>query len=81
MALQIRSAIRHDVAALVALMTTFYAESNFALPSGPAARTFALHVEVGPENHTARRLYARAGYVDSGHRFLSLSASGPAHAA
>lgn len=155
MALEIRSAIRDDVAALVALMTTFYAESNFALPSGPAARTFetllsdprlggvwiaevggeavghvvltvcfsmeygglrgfiddlyvrpdarghgaaagllaaareaaldrgvrALHVEVGPENHTARRLYARAGYADSGHLFLSLPLAAPVHAA
>jgi L-amino acid N-acyltransferase YncA len=32
----------------------------------------ALHVEVGPENLTARRLHARAGYVESGHLFLSV---------
>jgi GNAT superfamily N-acetyltransferase len=30
----------------------------------------ALHVEVGPDNVVARRLYARAGYADSGHLFL-----------
>lgn len=40
----------------------------------------ALHVEVGPENQTAQRLYARAGYVDSGHQFLSLPLAAPVHA-
>lgn len=40
----------------------------------------ALHVEVGPENQTARRLYARAGYVESGHLFLSLPLAAPVHA-
>lgn len=40
----------------------------------------ALHVEVGPENETARRLYARAGYVDSGHLLLSLPLAAPVHA-
>jgi len=40
----------------------------------------ALHVEVGPENATARRLYARAGYVDSGHLLLSLPMAAPVHA-
>ena len=39
----------------------------------------ALHVEVGPENQIARRLYARAGYADSGHLFLSLSLAAPVH--
>jgi ribosomal protein S18 acetylase RimI-like enzyme len=39
----------------------------------------ALHVEVGPENEMARRLYARAGYVDSGHLFLSLPLAAPVH--
>ena len=41
----------------------------------------ALHVEVGAENPTARRLYARAGYVESGHLFLSLPLAAPVHAA
>jgi len=41
----------------------------------------SLHVEVGPENPTARRLYARAGYVESGHLFLSLPLAAPVHAA
>jgi GNAT superfamily N-acetyltransferase len=41
----------------------------------------ALHVEVGPDNHVARRLYARAGYADSGHLFLSLALASPVHAA
>src|SRR5689334_5059481 len=39
----------------------------------------ALHVEVGPENGTARRLYARAGYAESGHLFLSLPLAPPLH--
>ena len=41
----------------------------------------ALHVEVGPDNAVARRLYARAGYADSGHLFLSLPLAAPVHAA
>jgi GNAT superfamily N-acetyltransferase len=40
----------------------------------------ALHVEAGPENATARRLYERAGYTDSGHLFLSLPLNAPVHA-
>jgi ribosomal protein S18 acetylase RimI-like enzyme len=40
----------------------------------------ALHVEVGPENATARRLYERAGYADSGHLFLTLPLDAPVHA-
>ena len=39
----------------------------------------ALHVEVGPDNGVARRLYARAGYVDSGHLFMSLPLAAPVH--
>lgn len=39
----------------------------------------ALHVEVGPDNDTARRLYGRAGYTDSGHVFLSLPLAAPTH--
>ena len=39
----------------------------------------ALHVEVGPDNAIARRLYARAGYADSGHVFLSLPLDTPVH--
>src|SRR4051812_40720874 len=41
----------------------------------------ALHVEVGPDNHVARRLYARAGYADSGHMLLTLPLAAPVHAA
>ena len=41
----------------------------------------ALHVEVGPDNEVARRLYTRAGYVDSGHLLLSLPLAAPVHAA
>jgi ribosomal protein S18 acetylase RimI-like enzyme len=41
----------------------------------------ALHVEVGPENDVALRLYARAGYADSGHRLLTLPLAAPVHAA
>jgi len=41
----------------------------------------ALHVEVGPENAIARRVYSRAGYVDSGHLFYSLPLASPVHVA
>ena len=52
-----------------------------AVRSACAARGVrALHVEVGPENATARRLYARAGYVESGHLLLSLPLAAPVHA-
>ncbi len=40
----------------------------------------AMHVEVGPENETARRLYARADYVDSGHLLLTHPLATPVHA-
>ena len=40
----------------------------------------ALHVEVGPDNHVARRLYVRSGYVDSGHLLLSQPLEAPVHA-
>ena len=150
----IRPATANDVPALVALMTAFYAEADYPLPAGPAARAFhtlladhrlggiwlaevdgaavghavltlsfsmeygglrgfvddlyvspavrgrgvglallgavrsacaergvrALHVEVGPENATARRLYARAGYAESGHLLLTLPLAPPVHA-
>lgn len=153
MTVQIRPATEADIPTLVALMTAFYAESDFPLPVGPATRAFealladprlggvwvaeeghaaighavltlcfsmeygglrgfiddlyvrpeargqgaaaallaalrtaavargvrALHVEVGPDNHTARRLYARAGYTESGHLFLSLPLAAPVH--
>lgn len=155
MPLEIRSATPADIPALVALMTTFYAESNFPLPSGPATRAFealladpslggvwlaecdgaavghavltigfsmeygglrgviddlyvrpesrgqgaggrlldalraaatargvrSLHVEVGPDNARARRLYERAGYSESGHLPLRLPLASPVHAA
>jgi ribosomal protein S18 acetylase RimI-like enzyme len=154
MTLLIRSATAADIPALMALMTSFYAEADFPLPAAPATRAFetlvadprlggvllateggeavghavltlsfsmeygglrafvddlyvspaarargvgyallcavrsecaargvrALHVEVGPENGQARRLYARAGYVDSGHLLLSLPLASPVHA-
>ena len=41
----------------------------------------ALHVEVGSDNDTARRLYVRGGYADSGHLLLSLPLAPPIHAA
>lgn len=40
----------------------------------------ALHVEVGPDNAIARRLYGRAGYVDSGHLLLTLPLATAVHA-
>ena len=40
----------------------------------------ALHVEVGPENDAARRLYTQAGFRESGHLFLSLPLAAPVHA-
>jgi ribosomal protein S18 acetylase RimI-like enzyme len=40
----------------------------------------ALHVEVGPENLTARGLYERSGYMNSGHQLLSLQLASPMHA-
>jgi ribosomal protein S18 acetylase RimI-like enzyme len=39
----------------------------------------SLHVEVGSDNDAARRLYERAGYVESGHLFLSLPLATPVH--
>lgn len=39
----------------------------------------ALHVEVGPDNRVARRVYERAGYRDSGHLFLSHPLAAPVH--
>lgn len=155
MVLEIRPATAADIPTLVALMSAFYAESDFPLSVGPATAAFqallaeprlggawlaeldgtavghvvltlcfsmeygglrgfiddlyvhpaargqgagasllataraaavergvrALHVEVGPANQTARRLYARAGYVESGHLFLSLPLAAPVHAA
>lgn len=41
----------------------------------------ALHVEVGPDNAAARRVYARAGFADSGHLLLTLPLAPPTHAA
>ena len=142
-----------DVPQLVALMSAFYAESDFPLPTAPATRAFteligdpglgrvwlleadgvpvghvvltlcysmeygglrgfvddlfvmrahrgqglaaiglaavreactdlgvrALHVEVGPGNDVARRLYERAGLRDSGHLLLTLPLAAPVH--
>ena len=39
----------------------------------------ALHVEVGPDNEVARRVYARAGFADSGHLLYSLPLASPVH--
>ncbi len=41
----------------------------------------ALHVEVGPDNDAARRVYARAGFADGGHLLLTLPLAPPVHAA
>jgi GNAT superfamily N-acetyltransferase len=155
MPVTIRPAAEADVSALVALMTDFYAESDFVLPAAAARRAFqalfampalgtvwlaeedgvpighlvlaitfsmeygglrglvddlyvrpiargrgvgaallqaahddararglrVLQVETGLESHRARSLYARAGYVDSGHALLTLALAGPVHAA
>ena len=154
MTIQIRAAGVADAQTLVALMQSFYAESDFPLDAAPAARTFetlfadsrlggvwlaedgaeavghlvltvcfsmeygglrgfiddlyvhpsargrgaaagllvaaqaeatrrgvrALLVETGHDNHVARRVYARAGYVDSGRLLLSLPLAAPVHA-
>ena len=40
----------------------------------------SLHVEVGPDNATARRVYTRAGFVDSGHLLLTMPLAAPVHA-
>lgn len=153
MSFAIRSARVEDIPALVALMTDFYAESDFILPTAAATRTFdalfaeptlaavwlaeqratpvghivltfsfsmeygglrgfiddlyvrpsargqgagaallaaaragaaarglrVLQVETGQEGHLARPLYARAGYVDSGHALLTLPLAAPVH--
>jgi GNAT superfamily N-acetyltransferase len=39
----------------------------------------ALLVEVGPDNHTARRVYRRMGLEDTGHVLLSLPLAAPVH--
>lgn len=39
----------------------------------------ALHVEVGPENDAARRLYARSGFADGGRLLLTLPLAAPVH--
>lgn len=151
----IRPATDADVPSLVALMSAFYAESDFPLPAAPATRAFralladprlggawlaeidgepvghlvltvcfsmeygglrgfiddlyvqpaargrglaaqllaaaraaaierdvrALHVEVGPDNVVARRVYGRAGYSDSGHLFFTMPLADPVHLA
>ena len=150
----IRLATEADIPALVALMTDFYAESDFVLPATAATRAFSalftssalgavwlaedadvpvghvvlaisfsmeygglrgfiddlyvrpiargrgagaallaaardgararglrvLQVETGQHPHLARPLYARAGYVDSGHALLTLPLAEPVHA-
>lgn len=150
----IRLATEADIPALVALMTDFYAESDFVLSAAAATRTFdalfaapalgavwlaeeadapvghlvlalsfsmeygglrgfiddlyvrpaargqgagaalltaaqdgararglrVLQVETGQPPHLARPLYARAGYVDSGHALLTLPLAAPLHA-
>jgi len=149
----IRLATEADIPALVALMTDFYAESNFVLPAAAATQTFdalfaspalgavwlaeqtaatvghlvlavsfsmeygglrdfiddlyvrpsargrgagaalltaaregararglrVLQAETGQATHLARPLYARAGYVDSGHALLTLPLAAPLH--
>ena len=154
MSFAIRLAAEADIPALVALMTDFYAESNFVLSATAARRAFealfaapvlgvvwlaeeagvpvghvvlalsfsmeygglrgfiddlfvrsaargrgvgaallaaardgagarglrVLQVETGHAPHLARPLYARAGYVDSGHALLTLPIATPLHA-
>lgn len=85
MPLTTRPATMTDVPTLVALMTEFYGEAGFALPPATAAGAVgrgvrALCVETGGGDHPARALYARAGYVDSGHTFLILPLAAPVHA-
>ncbi|HEX7243291.1 MAG TPA: GNAT family N-acetyltransferase [Longimicrobiaceae bacterium] len=41
----------------------------------------ALDVEVGPENDAARRVYARAGFEDTGRMLLAQPLTAPVHAA
>ena len=41
----------------------------------------ALHVEVGPDNAIAQRVYARGGFVDSGHMLLTRPLAAPLHIA
>lgn len=41
----------------------------------------ALHVEVGPENAVAQRVYARSGFVESGHTLLTRPLAAPLHLA
>ena len=40
----------------------------------------ALHVEVGPANDMALRVYRRSGFEDSGHLLLTLPLDAPVHA-
>ena len=40
----------------------------------------SLHVEVGPDNATARGVYTRAGFADSGHLLLTMPLAAPVHA-
>ena len=52
-----------------------------AARDGAVARGLRLlQVETGDASHLARPLYARAGYVDSGHALLSLPLAAPVHA-
>ena len=41
----------------------------------------ALHVEAGPDNGIAQRVYARSGFVDSGHMLLTRPLAPPLHVA
>lgn len=41
----------------------------------------AIHVEVGPENGVALRIYTRAGFAESGHLLLTLPLADPVHVA
>ena len=41
----------------------------------------ALHVEVGPDNETARTVYGRSGFEDSGRLLLTLPLAAPVHEA
>jgi GNAT superfamily N-acetyltransferase len=66
------SARGHGVAA--ALMDAVVAECG-------SRGVRALHVDVGPDNAVAQRVYARSGLVDSGHRLLTRALDTPLHIA
>lgn len=59
-----------DVEALVAMMAEFYAEADYPLTAARAREAF----QVG-----ARRVYHRAGFVDTDRQLLTLALAPPTH--